>query len=172
MAVLAGEPVASALEVARQHQSTADAGAEGDEHHVGDALRRPEHPLGDRRARGVVVDPDPMADLGAEQSGDVDVGDTVEVRCGTQHAAARHEAGDADAECVVGAERIGEFGQGVDQARDRAVATRGGSTFLGDDVTVRVERDPEALGAADVDADRDAGRHAWTLRPRRRSSAL
>ena len=56
VAGLAGEAVGPALQPAADHEAAADAGAQGDQHHVGGAAAGTERPLGLGGAGGVVVD--------------------------------------------------------------------------------------------------------------------
>ena len=170
VAVLTRETVATSLQTTGLDEPASDAGPEGDEDDVVHPLRGTEHPLGDGRARRVVVDPHLVPEFGAEPTGDVEVGDAVEIRSRLQHTVAVDESGHADTEFVVRTEHVGQFGEGVDQLRDRPVAAGGGTPLFGDDLTAGVERDAEALGAADVDADGQTGRHERPLRPRRTSS--
>src|SRR5690606_13957401 len=83
---LARETVLATLERTAGDDPAADAGAERHQHQVARATARPGQPLGRRRARGVVVDPDHTAESFAEEPGDVEVGHTVEVRGRAEHA--------------------------------------------------------------------------------------
>ena len=64
-------------------------------------------PLGHGGARGVVVDVHIAADARAEQAGDVEVGDAVQVGRGPQHAVVGDQPGHADAELRRTARAIG-----------------------------------------------------------------
>ena len=170
MADLAGEAGRAHLHPPVEHDAAADAGAEGDHHHVVEAAGGAEAVLGQHGEVGVVLDEDgPPGQLAADELVPVDPVGLREVGGEAEPAGAVDHAGGADAH------RSGDRRRRRGGSRRSRSATtwatapatwlptmsrvprRGGDPRLGHDDVGAVQRDAEDLGPADVDAVGDAG---------------
>ena len=158
VAELAGEPVGTHDQPPGGDDAPADARAQRHHHQVVDAAPGADGPLGERGAGGVVADRDPPAEPLGEAAGDVELDHIGDVRRRLQHAVERDQPGEPDTDGLdgagVGLEVADDRGEDVDQ---RIATARRGLTGLGEERTVGVDDDTEALRAADVDAEVPGG---------------
>ncbi len=158
MTELAGEPVGTTLQRAAGHDATTNPRAECDQHHVAGSGPGAEQPLGGGCARCVVVDVHIRAHSFREQFGDGEIGHTVEIRSGAEHAGTGDQSRHPDADAAFVAEEIGQFDQDIDQRTQTVLATGSGTLRGLDHLAARVDRHGLRFGSAHVDPDA-AGRH-------------
>ena len=155
---LADEAVGPALDDAAGQHTTADPGAQGDEHGVPRALGVADGGLGQQCAGGVVVDGRVVAEPFGQQVPQRQVRHLGDVRRGAEHALPGDQAGHTDAERVGRPERPAELAETGDQL---VGLLRRRPPLLGEDRAVVAEQHAQALRSPDVDPD--APRHDTSM---------